>query len=105
MEEIDMLIHAVEVDKPEGQRNKAILETFYSCGLRVSELVSLKISNLYFEQGFVKIEGKSNKERLVPISERAIKEIKTYLDWLSQGTKDCRKRAQDILFLTVVVKN
>jgi integrase/recombinase XerD len=98
LEEIDSLIQAVDVDKPEGQRNKAILETLYSCGLRVSELVSLKISNLYFEQGFVKVEGKSNKERLVPVSERAIKEIKTYLTGYRRELRIVPS-AQDILFL------
>ncbi|HQN93637.1 MAG TPA: site-specific integrase, partial [Prolixibacteraceae bacterium] len=66
LEEIDSLINAIDVEKPEGQRNRAILETLYSCGLRVSELVSLKISDLFLEQGYVKIKGKGEKERLVP---------------------------------------
>lgn len=79
VEEIDNIINAVDIKKPEGQRNKAILETLYSCGLRVSELIDLKISNLFFESGFVKIEGKGSKERLVPISSKAIKEINLYL--------------------------
>ena len=65
MEEIDLLIDSVDVSKPEGQRNRAMLETLYSCGLRVSELVSLKMSNLNFDQGFIKVEGKADKERLV----------------------------------------
>lgn len=98
VEEIDALILSVEVDKPEGQRNKAILETLYSCGLRVSELVNLKVSNLFFTQGFVKIEGKSNKERLIPISERAQNEILTYIDGYRKSLK-IAKDAQDILFL------
>ena len=79
VEEIDTIINAVDTKKPEGQRNKAILETLYSCGLRVSELIDMKISNLYFESGFIKIEGKGNKERLVPVSTKAIKEINLYL--------------------------
>lgn len=97
-EEIDSLIQGVDVEKPEGQRNKAIIETLYSCGLRVSELVNLKISNLYFEQGYIKIEGKAKKERLVPISERAVGEINKYIE----GYRKTLKVAggdEDILFL------
>jgi integrase/recombinase XerD len=96
--EIDTLINSVDIEKPEGQRNKAILETLYSCGLRVSELVNLKISNLYFDQGFVKIQGKGDKERLVPISERATNEIKIYLDGYRKTLKIV-PNAKDILFL------
>jgi len=98
LDEIDTLINAIEVDKPEGQRNKAILETLYSCGLRVSELVNLKLSNLFFEQGYVKIEGKSNKERLVPISNRAITEINKYLEGYRK-TLRVTPSAQDIVFV------
>lgn len=98
VEEIDSLISSVEVDKPEGQRNKAILETLYSSGLRVSELVSLKLNNLFFEQGYLKIEGKANKERLVPISERAQNEINIYLEGYRK-TLRIGKEANDILFL------
>lgn len=76
VEEIDAIISAVDLSKPEGQRNRAILETLYSCGLRVSELCSLKLSDLYFDEGFIKVTGKGNKQRLVPISPRAIKEIR-----------------------------
>jgi len=79
VEEIDTIINSVDTKKPEGQRNKAILETLYSCGLRVSELINLKISNLFFETGFIKVEGKGNKERLIPISSKAVKEINLYL--------------------------
>jgi integrase/recombinase XerD len=75
VEEIDAIIAAVDLSKNEGQRNRAILETLYSCGLRVSELCHLKISELYLEEGFIKVTGKGNKQRLVPISPRAIKEI------------------------------
>lgn len=98
LEEIDSLINAIEVEKPEGQRNKAILETLYSCGLRVSELVNLKLSNLFFDQGYVKIEGKSNKERLVPISNRAINEINKYLEGYRK-TLRVTPSAQDIVFV------
>lgn len=98
MEEIDLLIDSVDVSKPEGQRNRAMLETLYSCGLRVSELVSLKVSNLYFDQGFIKIEGKAEKERLVPISKNAMDEITKYMEGYRKTlhiSKDCT----NILFL------
>jgi len=98
LEEIDLLINGVDVEKPEGQRNKAILETLYACGLRVSELVNLKISNLFFDQGYVKVEGKSNKERLVPISKRAIAEIQKYTEGYRKTLK-ISPNASDILFV------
>ena len=79
VEEIDRIIEAVDMDKAEGQRNRAILETLYSCGLRVSELCNLKMSDLYFTEGFIKVEGKGSKQRIVPISQRAIKEIRYWL--------------------------
>jgi integrase/recombinase XerD len=78
-DEINRLIEAIDDTKAEGLRNKAILETLYSCGLRVSELVDLKLSNLHFEQEFLRIAGKGERERLVPISKRAIEDIKKYL--------------------------
>jgi integrase/recombinase XerD len=98
VEEIDSIINAIDTKKPEGQRNKAILETLYSCGLRVSELIDLKISNLFFESGFIKIEGKANKERLVPISTKAIKEINLYLSEYRRNLK-IHETSEDILFL------
>ena len=98
IEEIDAIINAINTKKPEGQRNKAILETLYSCGLRVSELIELKISNMFFESGFIKIEGKGNKERLVPISNKAIKEINLYLSEYRR-TLNIHEPHEDILFL------
>jgi integrase/recombinase XerD len=98
MEEIDDLINAVDLSKTEGQRNKAMLETLYSCGLRVSELVNLKVSNLYFDQGFIKIEGKADKERLVPISRRAIDEITLYVNNYRKHLKITREN-ENVLFL------
>jgi integrase/recombinase XerD len=98
VEEIDSIINAIDNKKPEGQRNKAILETLYSCGLRVSELIDLKISNLFFESGFVKIEGKGSKERLVPISTKAIKEINLYLSDYRRTLK-ISPACEDVLFL------
>ncbi|TCO05976.1 site-specific tyrosine recombinase XerD [Natronoflexus pectinivorans] len=98
VEEIDTIINTVDTKKPEGQRNKAILETLYSCGLRVSELIDLRISNLFFESGFIKIEGKGSKERLVPISTKAIKEINLYLSEYRRNLK-IHPEHEDILFL------
>jgi integrase/recombinase XerD len=79
LEEIDLIIAAIDLSKPEGQRNNAIIETLYSCGLRVSELIDLKISNLFKEDGFIRIIGKGNKERLVPIGQKALNEIDLYM--------------------------
>ncbi len=77
--EIDVMISVIDLSSNEGQRNKAIIETLYSCGLRVSELINLQITNLFFDMGFVKVIGKGNKERFVPIGGKAIKEIKSYI--------------------------
>ena len=98
MEEIDSLINAINLNKAEGQRNKAMLETLYSCGLRVSELVNLKITNLFFEQGYIKVEGKGEKERLVPASNSAIEEINKYLSTYRKKLK-VSKDSENILFL------
>ncbi|WP_299577204.1 site-specific tyrosine recombinase XerD [uncultured Sunxiuqinia sp.] len=98
MEEIDTIIDAVDLEKPEGQRNKAMLETLYSCGLRVSELVNLKVTNLFFEQGFVKVEGKAEKERLVPVSEKAVVEINKYLNGYRKTLK-ISPESENVLFL------
>ena len=78
VEEIDKLLAAIDLSKPEGQRNKAMIETLYSCGLRVTELINLKISNMYPDLGFIRVVGKGNKERLIPISPKALKEIDLY---------------------------
>ena len=79
-EEVDMLEKAIDLSKWEGHRNKAIIEVLFSCGLRVSELVNLKLSNLYLDEEFLRVEGKGRKERLVPISPRAIKELGYWFD-------------------------
>ncbi len=97
IEEVDLIIGAVDLSKTEGQRNRAILETLYSCGLRVSELVELRISNLHFGEGYIKVVGKGNKERLVPISNKAVKEIESYFIDRNQLTPD--QASKDILFL------
>jgi integrase/recombinase XerD len=98
VEEIDTLINAIDLSKPEGERNKAILETLYGCGLRVSELVNLKISNLFFNDGFIKVTGKGDKERLVPLGSAAQKHISIYLDTVRTHL-EIRKGFEDILFL------
>lgn len=97
VEEIDTIISTVDMSKKEGQRNRAILETLYSCGLRVSELCNLKLSELYFDEGFIKVEGKGSKQRLVPISHRAIKEIKYWL--LDRNLGKIKKGFEDYVFL------
>jgi len=98
VEEIDLIISQIDLSKPEGQRNKAMIEVLYSCGLRVSELTGLKLSNVSFDQGFIRVIGKGNKERLVPIGSKAIHEIDFYLidrNKLSSISRD----SEDILFL------
>jgi integrase/recombinase XerD len=97
-EEIETLIGAIDLSSPEGTRNKAILETMYSCGLRVSELVGLKISCLYLDIGFLRVIGKGDKERLVPIGTDAIKCIKIYKDTV-RSHQNVSEKNQDILFL------
>jgi len=98
LEEINLLLGAIDHSKPEGVRNRAILETLYGCGLRVSELVELKISNLYFDVGFIKVTGKGNKERLIPIGNSAIKQIGFYLNHV-RNHLPIQKNATDIVFL------
>ena len=96
--EINKLIAAIDLSKPEGERNKVIIETLYSCGLRVSELVNLKISNIYFDEGFIKVTGKGNKERLIPIGSIALKLIITYIENIRVHVP-VKKNCTDILFL------
>lgn len=96
--EIDQLITAIDLSTPEGTRNKAIFETMYSCGLRVSEVVSLKISQLYAELGFVRVTGKGDKERLVPIGSTALKYIRIYRETVRSKIKIAAGE-DDILFL------
>lgn len=98
VEEIEILFNAIDVSTPEGTRNKAMLETLYSSGLRVSELTELKISNFYEAMGFLKVTGKGNKERLVPIGRDAIKYIRIYLDSIRSHLV-IKKGNEDIIFL------
>jgi integrase/recombinase XerD len=98
VEEIDKLISAIDLSSNEGERNKAMLETLYSCGLRVSELVSLKISDLFFDEGFIKITGKGNKERFVPIAHSTQKYILLYKENVRIHVP-VKKEFSDTLFL------
>ncbi len=98
VEEIDKLISVVDLSKSEGQRNRAIIEVLYSCGLRVSELTELRMSNIYLDKGFIRVIGKGNKERLVPIGGKAIREINNYLPDRN-SLQTIQKDSQDILFL------
>jgi integrase/recombinase XerD len=98
VEDIDDLIAAVDLSTPEGERNRAILETLYSCGLRVSELVSLKISDLFFDEGFVKITGKGNKQRFVPIAQSTQRYIESYKNHI-RNHLNIAKGHEDTLFL------
>lgn len=103
VEEIDLLIGSIDRGTKEGQRNRAILETLYSCGLRVSELCNLKLSELYFEEGFIKVEGKGSKQRLVPISLRAIKEIRLY--FTDRNLMKIKPGFEDFVFISNFGKN
>src|SRR6478735_7212945 len=97
-DEIESIIGAIDLSKPEGERNKAILETMYSSGLRVSEVVNLRISALYLDIGFIRVIGKGDKERLIPIGQAAIKQIKLYHDH-SRVHIPIKPGNEDILFL------
>lgn len=103
LEEIDSMIGIIDRSTREGQRNCAILETLYSCGLRVSELCNLKISNLYLNEGFIKVDGKGSKQRLVPISNKAIKEINNYFLTRDEGL--IKPGFEDYVFISKFGKN
>lgn len=96
-EEVDRLEQAIDLSKWEGQRNKAIIEVLFSCGLRVSELVNLKMSALYLDEQFVRIMGKGNKERLVPISENAIEQLKYW--FIDRSHMNIKPGEEDYVFL------
>ncbi len=94
--EIDMIIEAIDLSKPEGHRNKAIIETLYGCGLRVSELTNLHLTDIHREEGYVLITGKGNKQRMVPVSDKALKEIDLYMTDRRRLTKI---KDENIVFL------
>lgn len=98
LQEIENIISIIDLSTKEGQRNRAIIEMLYSCGLRISELTNLKFSDLFLDDGFIRVEGKGSKQRLVPISHTAIKEIGNYL--LDRKLIDVKKGSEDIVFLS-----
>lgn len=95
--EIDRLIAAIDLSKPEGERNRAMLETLYGCGLRVSELIQLKLSDLFFKEGFIMVTGKGNKQRFVPVAKATQKYIELYKE--GRVHQNIKKGNEDILFL------
>ena len=98
-EEIDQIINAIDLSHPQGQRNKAIIETLYGCGLRVSELINLKLSNWFKKDGFIKVIGKGNKERLIPIGNVTAKVLKIYVDEV-RCHLSIQKGQEDYIFLS-----
>lgn len=96
--EINQIIGGIDLSQPEGQRNRAMLETLYSCGLRVSELIGIRFSDLYLDEGFIKVEGKGSKQRLVPISSVAVREIQLYMT--DRNRMQPKKGNEDVLFLS-----
>ncbi len=98
IDEIDKIVKAIDLSKPEGHRNKAIIETLYSCGLRVSELTELRTEDLFFDEGFIRVIGKGTKQRLVPIGEVAVNEINIYNNHYRKKIIP-KPEAEDILFL------
>lgn len=96
--EVNDILDTIDLSKPEGQRNRAMLEVLYSCGLRVSELTSLRYSDIYFDEEFIRVEGKGGKQRLVPISAVALREIRNYL--YDRNLIPVKKGFEDILFLS-----
>ena len=102
--EIDKMTEVIDLSKPEGERNRAIIETLYGCGLRVSELINLKISDLFFDDGFIRVIGKGNKQRLVPISDYTIKYINLYKETIRNHIT-IKPGFEDFLFLNRRGKN
>ena len=98
LDEIERMIDAIDLSKAEGQRNKAIIETLYSCGLRVSELVNLNFANLYFDEGFIRVIGKGDKQRLVPVSEQVKEEVNFYISEIRSKMK-IKKGNESFVFL------
>jgi len=98
-DEIAEIINTIDLSHPQGHRNRAMLETLYACGLRVSELVNLKLSNLYPDIGFIKVLGKNNKERLVPIGEEALQQIDFYVNNYRNKLKKIHQEDENVVFL------
>jgi integrase/recombinase XerD len=102
LQEIDDIINAIDLSKREGQRNRAILEVLYSCGLRVSEVCSLRLSDLYLGEGFIRVTGKGDKQRLVPISDRAVAELEAY--FVDRNMIPIKKGYEDFVFISERLK-
>ena len=103
VDEIDLIESQIDLSQPEGQRNKAIIETLFSCGLRVSELCGLKLSDLYLDEGFIRVEGKGSKQRLVPISGKAVKELRLW--FIDRNAIDIPAAYADYVFISRRKKN
>ena len=99
VEEIDRMIACIDLSRKDGQRNRAIMEVLYSCGLRVSELCSLRLSNLFLDEGFIRVNGKGSKERLVPISPRAVRELQLY--FIDRNQIEIPEEFLDFVFITI----
>mgnify|MGYP003288044716 FL=1 len=99
--EIDRIVKCIDMSQPEGHRNKAMIETMYSCGLRVSELCGLKMNDIYLEEGFLRVVGKGNKQRLVPMSQTAIREIATYIEHVRDRIIKIKPGYESYLFLSI----
>jgi len=97
--EVQAMLNAVDLSEPQGQRNRAILEMLYACGLRVSELVNLRLTQLFLEANFLKVVGKNNKERLVPIGAEAVKYLRIYLEKIRNLQTNIKKEAENVVFL------
>ena len=104
LKEIDLLINSIDLSEPQGERNRTILETLYSCGLRVSELINLKLSDLFFDEGFIRVLGKGNKERFVPINTQTQKYILFYINSIRIHLS-IQKKFEDTIFLNRRGKN
>ena len=101
--EVDAIESEIDLSLPEGQRNKAIIEVLFSCGLRVSELCTLKLSDLYLDEGFIRVNGKGSKQRLVPISDKAVKELRLY--FIDRNTINIKPGYEDCVFISKRKKN
>ena len=102
LQEIDDIINAIDLSKHEGQRNRAIVEVLYSCGLRVSEVCGLRLSDLYLNEGFIRVTGKGDKQRLVPISDRAVAELEAY--FIDRNMIPIKKGYEDFVFISERLK-
>ncbi len=98
VDEVEQLLHGIDLSHPQGQRNRAILETLYGCGLRVSELIGLRISDLYFKEGLIRVIGKGNKQRIVPLGDMAAKYLSIYIEQV-RNQQTIAPKDQDIVFL------